>query len=110
MNNMKNTNQLENQLSDCLGNLRIITSGFHGISKTMQDGRRASADALERFNLNASKDRRESVKERLRLAFKERNSGKTFKQLGEILGVSSGRAMQLFKRACRVNDLGRLFG
>jgi hypothetical protein len=96
-------------LSDCLKNMRAIANGLKGISETMKEGLLVSRNAKESFELNQSKGKKETVKQRLRFVFEEKNSGKTYKQLGQVLSISAGRAMQLFQKAEWLHQLGRLY-
>lgn len=76
---------------------------------TTKQGVKHSIKAAERAELDKVKAKKEEKKERFRIAYRERNAGKTYKELGVILKVTAGRAMNIFNQARRLNDAGRLF-
>lgn len=48
-----------------------------------------------------AKELSEKTRTRWRIALQLRSSGKTFKEMGEVLGVSTARARDIFMRAQR---------
>jgi hypothetical protein len=55
------------------------------------------------------KAKAEGKKERLRLVYAERNSGKTYKEVGQVFGVGAYRARDLYLKAEYLNIHGKLF-
>lgn len=92
-----------------LEDLKVIATAIHQIVVTTKEGVVRSAATAERAALDKMKAKREARKERFRIAYSERNSGKTYKEVGIILGVTAGRAMDIFNQSRRMNDHGRLF-
>ena len=64
------------------------------------------SDRADRARIRA---KAEEKKVRLRLVYSERNSGKTYKEVGQIFGVGAYRARDLYLKAEWLDDNGKLF-
>jgi len=67
------------------------------------------ADALLARIRKANEDERIARRRNRTIAImREHSRGKTFKQLGDIHGISPGRAQQICQYGMRLNELGKL--
>jgi DNA-directed RNA polymerase sigma subunit (sigma70/sigma32) len=65
--------------------------------------------AEDRAMRNKIKAKAEEKKVRLRLVYAERESGKTYKEVGQVFGVGAYRARELYVKAAYLNIHGKLF-
>lgn len=78
---------MNSALSDIIGEIEICETRLCALKRAAKEGPK---------------------KNRLRLSLQLRSKGKTFKEVGEELGVCAGRAQQIFHQAERWWNAGRL--
>lgn len=92
-----------------LENLQAVTRGLHLIANIRQMRRHFIEEARLQMWLAAQKEKNDKQKVRYRIVFELRNKGRTFREIGEVIGVNRARASQLFQVASSYAKRGWLY-
>jgi len=98
-----------NEILQAIKDLPLTTLQLREIIETARKAIQLHNQVEDLASLINSKFKAQERKDRLRRLYSERNSGKTYKEVGQIFGVGAERALQLYGQAKRLNNQGKLF-